>query len=70
MYVGLDNTFFPIFRMPGNNDKLDPFQKADIGKLLSCLLPPVAAVINGNTIDLVEKGPTVRLIHAAGLVNC
>ena len=75
MHVGLKNTLFPVFRMPGHNDKLDPIQQTDIGKLFFCLLPPVAAAINGDAVDLVEKGPTarsgfIRLVHAAGFVIC
>jgi hypothetical protein len=69
--VGLKDTLFPVFRMPGNKNKFDPVQQPDIGKLFFRLFPPVPALINGDTVDPVKKGPAVRadgigLVHADG----
>ena len=73
--VGFEDTLLPVLRMPDNNNKFQPLKQADSGKLFSCLLPSVPAVVNGDAVNFVKKGPGVFsvfnwLLHCAGLVIC
>jgi len=66
VHMGLENALFLIFRMLGDNDKLNPVSQSDIGKLFFCLFSSVAPAIKGDTVDLIKKGPTAfSLVHIA-----
>ncbi len=56
-HMGLENSLFRIIRMFGDDNKLDPRQNTQDGKLLFYLMPPVRTAVQGDAVDPVEKGP-------------
>jgi hypothetical protein len=72
-HMGLKNPLFPIIGMFCDNDEFHALQQTDIFKLFPGLLCPIGPRLQGDTIDLVKKGPAVRLVcfslvHGTGFV--
>jgi hypothetical protein len=62
IHVGLKDPLFLIYRMFCDNNELHALQQTDIFKLSPGLLCPIWPRLQGDTIDLVKKGPAVRLV--------
>ena len=61
--VGFINSLLRVAWMFLYEDKLNPVQQPDPGKLLPGSMPPILPLINGDTVNFIEKIPAISVFH-------